>query len=93
MTRVNTRQRVFQTHRKTVLSHLGWVYLPSIDLAVKTALHRVNGEGIPNDITLEAFGSMAMFATNMKATIEDCTEGFGPDNYREVTAARRRHRE
>lgn len=74
MTRLNTRQRVFQTHRKTVLNHLGWLYLPSIDLAVKTALRRVNGEGIPNDIMLEAFGSMAMFATNTKATIEDCTE-------------------
>lgn len=71
MTHLNTRQQVFQTHRKTVLGHLGWVYLPSIDLAVKTALHCVNGEGIPNDIMLEAFGSMAMFATNMKATIED----------------------
>lgn len=53
----------------------------------------MNGEGIPNDIMLEAFGSMAMFATNTKATIEDWTEGFDPENYREVTTTRGRHRE
>lgn len=46
---------VFQTHRKTVLNHLGWVHLPSKGLAVETAPRRVNGEGIPNDIMLEDF--------------------------------------
>lgn len=67
---------VFQTHRKTVLNHLGWVLLPSKDLTMETALHRVNGKGIPNDIMPEAFGSIVMFATNMDATIEHCTKAF-----------------
>lgn len=39
----------------------------------------MNGEGIPNDIMPEDFGSIVMFATNMKAATEDCTKVFDPD--------------
>ena len=72
-----------QKHRKTILNHLDWVRLPSKDLAVETALHRVmgNGEGIPNDIMPEAFGSTVMFAT-----IEYCTEAVENDRRHNCSA-------
>lgn len=40
----------------------------------KQKLGCANGEGIPDDIMPEDFGSIVMFATNMAATMEYCTE-------------------
>lgn len=69
---------VFQTHRKTVLNHQGWVHLPSKDLAMETALCCVNMEGIPNEIMPEAFGSMVM---------EHCTEAVDTGSLAEQLCA------